>query len=192
MRQRRPRLQQRDQRDREFEEIVVKVKRCSKTVKGGKRFSFNATVVVGDRKGRVGWGYGKANEVPFAVNKAIQEGKKSLIRVPIVRTTIPHEITMKFGATRVLLRPACRGTGVKAGAAARAVLELAGVQDILTKVCGSTNPINVVKATCLCLASLRTKEEIEKSRGVRIVSLMKKEPKERKEPAEAQPAPVSE
>ena len=120
MRQRRPLRQPREQRDREFEEIVVKVKRCAKTVKGGKRFSFNAMVVVGDRKGRVGWGYGKANEVPFAVNKAIQEGKKNLIKVPIVQTTIPHEITEKFAATKVLLRPACRGTGVKAGAAAPA------------------------------------------------------------------------
>src|SRR5262247_3824444 len=95
----------------ELEEIVVKVKRCAK---GGKRFSFNALVVVGDRKGRVGWGYGKANEVPFAVNKGIQEGKKNLIGVPIVQTTIPHEIREKFSATHVLLRPACRGTGVKA------------------------------------------------------------------------------
>ena len=100
----------REPRDREFEEIVVKVKRCAKTVKGGKRFSFSALVVVGDRKGRVGWGYGKANEVPFAVNKGIQEGKKNLIRVPIVKTTIPHTVVMKYGATKVLLRPACRGT----------------------------------------------------------------------------------
>jgi small subunit ribosomal protein S5 len=150
----------------ELEEIVVKVKRCAKVVKGGKRFSFNALVVVGDRKGRVGWGYGKANEVPFAVNKGIQEGKKKLIGVPIVRTTIPHVVREKHGATSVILRPACEGTGIKAGAAARAVLELAGIHNVLTKVFGSTNPINVVKATFACLESLRTIGQIEEMRGV--------------------------
>ena len=150
----------------ELEEIVVKVKRCAKVVKGGKRFSFNALVVVGDRKGRVGWGYGQANEVPFAVNKGIQEGKKRLIRVPVVRTTIPHEVLEKYGATSVLLRPACEGTGLKAGAAARAVLELVGVHNILTKVFGSTNPINVVKATFGALQRLRSIAQIEELRGV--------------------------
>jgi len=152
----------------ELEEIVVKVKRCAKVVKGGKRFSFNALVVVGDRKGRVGWGYGKANEVPFAVNKGIQEGKKKLIGVPIVRTTIPHQIREKHGATEVILLPACEGTGIKAGAAARAVLELAGVDNVLTKVFGSTNPINVVKATFACLERLRTIGQIEGTRGVQL------------------------
>jgi small subunit ribosomal protein S5 len=161
-------------REREFEEIVVKVKRCAKTVKGGKRFSFNAMVVVGDRKGRVGWGYGKANEVPFAVNKGMQEARKNLIRVPLAQTTIPHEVETKYRATRVLLRPACSGTGVKAGAAARAVLELAGIENVLTKVYGSTNPINVVKATFECLRSLRTKKQVEQTRGVRIESLKPK------------------
>jgi small subunit ribosomal protein S5 len=152
----------------ELEEIVVKVKRCAKVVKGGKRFSFNALVVVGDRKGRVGWGYGKANEVPFAVNKGIQEGKKKLIGVPVVRTTIPHEIREKHGATSVILRPACEGTGIKAGAAARAVLELAGVHNVLTKVFGSTNPINVVKATFSALEKLRTIGQIEETRGIQL------------------------
>ena len=152
----------------ELEEIVVKVKRCAKVVKGGKRFSFNALVVVGDRKGRVGWGYGKANEVPFAVNKGIQEGKKKLIGVPIVRTTIPHQVREKHGATSVILLPACEGTGIKAGAAARAVLELAGLHNVLTKVFGSTNPINVVKATFACLERLRTIEQIEGTRGVQL------------------------
>ncbi len=152
----------------EFEEIVVKVKRCAKVVKGGKRFSFNALVVVGDRKSRVGWGYGKANEVPFAVNKGIQEAKKSLREVPIVRTTIPHVIRRKHGATSVILLPACEGTGLKAGAAARAVLELAGVHNILTKVFGSTNPINVVKATFACLDGLRTIGRVEERRGVSL------------------------
>lgn len=152
----------------ELEEIVVKVKRCAKVVKGGKRFSFNALVVVGDRKGRVGWGYGKANEVPFAVNKGIQEGKKKLIAVPIVHTTIPHQVREKHGATSVILLPACEGTGIKAGAAARAVLELAGLHNVLTKVFGSTNPINVVKATFACLARLRTIGQIEQTRGVQL------------------------
>ena len=152
----------------DLEEIVVKVKRCAKVVKGGKRFSFNALVVVGDRRGRMGWGYGKANEVPFAVNKGIQEGKKSLIEVPVVRTTIPHEIREKHGATSVILRPACEGTGIKAGAAARAVLELAGIHNVLTKVFGSTNPINVVKATFGALRNLRTIRKIEELRGVSL------------------------
>ncbi|HZE99155.1 MAG TPA: 30S ribosomal protein S5 [Planctomycetota bacterium] len=152
----------------ELEEIVVKVKRCAKVVKGGKRFSFNALVVVGDRKGRVGWGYGKANEVPFAVNKGIQEGKKKLIGVPIVRTTIPHQVREKHGATSVILLPACEGTGIKAGAAARAVLELAGIHNVLTKVFGSTNPINVVKATFGALERLRTIGQIEATRGVQL------------------------
>jgi small subunit ribosomal protein S5 len=167
----------------ELEEIVVKVKRCAKVVKGGKRFSFNALVVVGDRKGRVGWGYGKANEVPFAVNKGIQEGKKKLIGVPIVRTTIPHEIREKHGATSVILRPACEGTGIKAGAAARAVLELAGVHNVLTKVFGSTNPINVVKATFGALGKLRTIGQIEQTRGVQL-----REVKQEAAPAGAAPA----
>src|SRR6187455_26351 len=152
----------------DLEEIVVKVKRCAKVVKGGKRFSFKALVVVGDRKGRVGWGYGQANEVPFAVNKGIMEGKKSLVRVPIIRTTIPHEIRQKHGATVVILRPACEGTGIKAGAAARAVLELSGVHNVLTKVFGSTNPINVVKATFGALEKLRTIGQIEETRGVQL------------------------
>jgi small subunit ribosomal protein S5 len=152
----------------DLEEIVVKVKRCAKVVKGGKRFSFNALVVVGDRKGRVGWGYGKANEVPFAVDKGIQEGKKTLIHVPVVRTTIPHEIRQKHGATSVILRPACEGTGIKAGAAARAVLELAGIHNVLSKVFGSTNPINVVKATFQALAKLRTIRRFEEVRGVNL------------------------
>ncbi len=156
----------------ELEEIVVKVKRCAKVVKGGKRFSFKALVVVGDRRGRVGWGYGRANEVPFAVDKGIKEGKKRLIDVPIVRTTIPHEIRRRQGATRLVLRPACEGTGIKAGAAARAVLELAGIHNVLTKVFGSTNPINVVKATYESLRRLRSIERVEEVRGV---SLRKKE-----------------
>ncbi len=172
----------------DLEEIVVKVKRCAKVVKGGKRFSFKALVVVGDRKGRVGWGYGQANEVPFAVNKGIQEGKKSLIHVPIVRTTIPHEIRTKYRATEVILRPACEGTGIKAGAAARAVLELAGVHNVLTKVFGSTNPINVVKATFGALHGLRTIRRFEEVRGVMLRASKPVEPP----PAEAAAAAAPE
>jgi small subunit ribosomal protein S5 len=159
-----------DRAGEDFEEIVVKVKRCAKVVKGGKRFSFNALVVIGNRKGRVGWGYGKANEVPFAVEKGIQEAKKNLISVPIVKgSTLPHEIREKFSASEVLVRPACKGTGVKAGAAARAVLELSGVHDVLCKVFGSTNPINVVKATYNALRHLRTVSAFEKQRGVAVI-----------------------
>ncbi|MBI2899031.1 MAG: 30S ribosomal protein S5 [Planctomycetes bacterium] len=170
------RMDRRDRAGSEYEEIVVKVKRCAKVVKGGKRFSFNALVVVGDRKGKVGWGYGKANEVPFAVDKAIQEGTKRLIVVPIVRETIPHEITGKYCATEVLLRPACGGTGIKAGASARAVLELAGVHNVLSKVFGSTNPINVVKATYDCLKMLRGIRKVELQRGVDLRPARQKAP----------------
>ena len=152
-----------------FEEIVVKVKRCAKVVKGGKRFSFKALVVIGNRAGRVGWGYGQANEVPFAVEKGIQEGRKNLIDVPIVNTTIPHEIREKFSASEVMLRPACQGTGVKAGASVRAVLELAGIHNALSKVYGSTNPINVVKATYGALKNLRTVRQVAADRGVSVV-----------------------
>ncbi len=152
----------------EFEEIVVKVRRCAKVVKGGKRFSFSALVVVGNRKGKVGWGHGKAKEVPFAVEKAIKDAKKRLVEVPLKETTIPHTMNAKFRATEVLLRPAAKGTGTIAGASARAVLELAGVRDVLSKVFGSTNPINVVKATYEGLRRLRSKKAFEAMRGVRV------------------------
>ncbi len=151
-----------------FEEIVVKVNRCCKVVKGGKRFSFSALVCVGNRKGQIGWGYGKAKEVPFAVDKGIQEAKKNLITVPIVKGTIPHRTIQKHSATTVLLMPACAGTGVKAGSSARSVIELAGVHNVLTKVQGSTNPINVVKATIKCLENLKTIKTVEETRGVAL------------------------
>lgn len=163
------RQKDRMERKDDYEEIVVKVKRCAKVVKGGKRFSFSALVVVGNRKGMVGWGYGKANEVPFAVEKGMKEARKSLIPVPLKEATIPHEIRRKYGATEVLLRPACKGTGTKAGAAARAVLELAGIHDVLSKVFGSTNPINVVRATMDCLTHLRTKQQIDALRGAEAI-----------------------
>ena len=147
-------------------ETVVKIRRCAAVVKGGRRFSFNALVVVGDRQGRVGWGYGKANEVPPAVEKAIKDGQRRMKRVSLKGTTIPHRVVGKFGSTRVILLPAAPGTGVIAGASVRAVVEAAGVQNILTKAWGSTNAINLVKATLNGLEQLRTAEEVQRLRGV--------------------------
>ena len=147
-------------------ETVVKIRRCAAVVKGGRRFSFNALVVVGDRQGRVGWGYGKANEVPPAVEKALKDGQRRLKRVSLKGTTIPHRVVGKFSATRVILLPAAPGTGVIAGASVRAVVEAAGIQNILTKAWGSTNAINLVKATLNGLEQLRTAEEVQRLRGV--------------------------
>ena len=151
-----------------LEDTVVKVYRCAKVVKGGRRFSFGALVVVGDRKGTVGIGYAKANEVPQAVEKGVKEAKKDLRKIPLMGRTLPHQVMGKFGATRVTLVPASPGTGVIAGLSARAVLEFAGVQDVLTKVYGSTSAKNVLKATMDGLMKLRTKEVIERLRGVEV------------------------
>jgi len=147
---------------------VVNIRRCAAVVKGGRRFSFNALVVVGNGKGRVGCGYGKANEVPPAVEKAVKDGQQSLVEVSLDGTTIPHEVKGSYGAAKVVLVPAGPGTGVIAGAAVRAVCEAVGITDILTKSFGSNNPMNVVKATIGALESLRTKTEIERLRGVTI------------------------
>ena len=147
---------------------VVKIKRCAAVVKGGRRFSFAAMVVVGDGNGRVGWGYGKANEVPPAVDKAVKDGTQKLQYVPMSGTTIPHEVKGRFGAARVVLVPASPGTGVIAGAAVRAVCEACGIRDVLTKSYGTANSTNVVKATIEALLSLKTKEEIERLRGVSL------------------------
>ncbi|MDO5553378.1 MAG: 30S ribosomal protein S5 [Planctomycetia bacterium] len=147
---------------------VVKIRRCAAVVKGGRRFSFTALVVVGDGKGKVAWGYGKANEVPPAVEKAVQDGSRKLLAVNLTESTIPHEVQGTFGAARVVLVPARPGTGVIAGAAVRAVCEACGIHDILTKSYGSTNPTNLVKATIDALNQLRSKEEIKNLRGVEL------------------------
>jgi small subunit ribosomal protein S5 len=151
-----------------LEDTVVKIYRCAKVVKGGRRFSFGALVVVGDRAGTVGIGYAKANEVPQAVEKGIKEAKKDLRKVPLMGRTLPHQVMGKFGSTRVTLVPASPGTGVIAGLSARAVLEFAGVQDVLTKVYGGASAKNVLKATMDGLMKLRTREVIEQRRGVEV------------------------
>jgi small subunit ribosomal protein S5 len=163
-------------RDREtrqdgIEERVVKIRRCAAVVKGGRRFSFNALVVVGDQHGRVAWGYGKANEVPPAVEKASKDAQESLkrqSRIQMKGVTIPHRIVGRFGGSRVVLVPAGPGTGVKAGPGVRDVLEACGIKNILTKTHGSTNPINLVKATIQGLLLLRTREDVARLRGVTL------------------------
>jgi small subunit ribosomal protein S5 len=154
-----------------LEDTAVKIYRCSKVVKGGRRFSFAALIVVGDRGGTVGVGYGKANEVPLAVEKAIKDAKKSLHKIALVGRTIPYQVTGKYRATKITLVPASPGTGVIAGSSARAVLEYAGVQDVLTKVFGSTSAKNVVKATMDGLLKLRSKETVESLRGVEVEAI---------------------
>ncbi len=147
---------------------VIKIRRCAAVVKGGRRFSFTALVVVGDGQGKVGYGYGKANEVPPAVEKAVKDGTRNMVPIHMEGTTIPHTVKGHFGAASVILVPASPGTGVIAGSAVRAVCEACGIHDILTKSFGSTNPTNLVKATIEALGTLRAQGEVERLRGVSL------------------------
>jgi small subunit ribosomal protein S5 len=160
------------QEGRELKERVVEINRVAKVVKGGRRFSFTALVVIGDETDKVGLGYGKAREVPLAISKAVEDAKKNMFVVPRKGTTITHEIIGEFGAARVLLRPASEGTGVIAGGGVRAVLELGGVRDILAKSLGTTNPINMLKATVNGLQRLRTPEDVALARGLTVAQVL--------------------
>jgi small subunit ribosomal protein S5 len=159
-----------------LEERVVQINRVAKVVKGGRRFSFSAVIVVGDGAGHVGVGLGKAGEVPEAIRKGVEDAKKHLIKIPMVGTTIPHEVKMEYAASSVLLKPASQGTGVIAGGSVRAVVESAGIRDILSKVHGSTNPVNVTRATLEGLRSLHSAEELGARRGIVLHSRIPGQP----------------
>ena len=164
--------QHKEVQEPEFEERVVTINRVTKVVKGGRRFRFAALVVIGDKKGTVGFGTGKANEVPDAIKKAVESAKKNLVTIATVNTTIPHEVTGVYGAGRVFLAPASQGTGVIAGGPVRAVVELAGISDILSKSLGSATPINVVRATVEGLKSLETVEQVAQRRGKTVEEIL--------------------
>ena len=159
-----------------LEERVVQINRVAKVVKGGRRFSFSAVIVVGDGAGHVGVGLGKAGEVPESIRKGVEDAKKHIVKIPTIGTTIPHEVRTVYAASRVMLKPASQGTGVIAGGSVRAVLEAAGVRDILSKVYGSTNPVNVSRATIMALSELHSAEELSARRGIKLTSRISGQP----------------
>jgi small subunit ribosomal protein S5 len=169
-RRRKPRRPRREQK--QFDERVVNINRVTKVVKGGRRFRFSALVVIGDHKGNVGFGTGKAQEVPDAIKKAIEDAKRNMVKVPMYNQTIPHEVVGRYGAGEVFLKPAVGGTGVIAGGPVRAVVELAGYEDILSKSLGSNTPINVVRATFDAIANLRTAEQVARTRGLSVKEML--------------------
>ena len=158
--------------DIELKDRLVAINRVTKVTKGGRTFSFSAIVVVGNEEGIIGWGLGKAGEVTAAIAKGVESAKKNLVKVPVLKGTVPHEQSARFGGAEVFIKPASHGTGVVAGGAMRAVLEVAGVRNVLAKAYGSTNPINVVRATVAALASMRTPEAIAAKRGLSVKEIM--------------------
>jgi small subunit ribosomal protein S5 len=183
-------VRQREIESRELKERVVEINRVAKVVKGGRRFSFTALVVIGDEVDRVGVGYGKAREVPLAISKAVDDAKKNLFQVPKKGQTITHAVVGRFAAARVVLRPASEGTGVIAGGGVRAVLELGGIRDILAKSLGTPNPINVLKATVDGLQQLRRPDEVAAARGLTVQQVLF--PRKQRQEAESAPADVQE